>query len=369
MFFVPAEIDRVRLSYGLDIADLDGDGAPVVLCGSTGEHSLRAYRAPAWEPRVITAAFTGLIGVAAHDIDGDGRTDIALASGFLPGIRSAGARLHWLRQPDRPGGGWADHPIDSIPYLHRIAWADVDGDGRKELLAAAICGPSGPHREGGGPLDWSDPGWIGFYRVPADPANEPWPLTVLDGHLRTNHGLATARLTPSEAAEDVLVGAAEGLFRYEFLGGNAWERHRISASETSEVAALYGPGGAVLGLAAVEPWHGNRLVVYHAPADLAAPDWPRTEIDDSLAGGHSLACADLDGDGLPEIVTGSFRPGTDLRFYRAHDASLRHWERTVIDDAIGPGQTLIADLDGDGRLEIVASGLSTGNLRVYRRVP
>ena len=68
-----------------------------------------------------------------------------------------------------------------------------------------------------------------------------------------------------------------------------------------------------------------------------------------------------------EIVTGSFRPGTDLRVYRSTDKTLAAWECQVIDRRLGPGQTYLLDLDGDGQPDIVSSGLSTGNLKAYFR--
>lgn len=358
MRFREDEIEVVPSLYGLDIADLDGDARPDLVAGSTAEPFLAWYRAPDWRRTIISREHRGNIGVAIHDIDGDGRPDVAVASGFNPGIQAHAAYLHWLRQPENADDDWTSVVIDQVPFIHRIGWADVDGDGRPELVTATIRGPEGKH------LDWSDPGWLGFYRIPDDPAKDPWPLTVIDGHLHLNHGLSFARLSGGAAA-DILVGARDGLFWYEYSGNGAWERHRVSDRETSEVAVLHGASGEVLGIAAVEPWHGNILCWYQAPADLRTPGWVRHEIADDLEGGHSLACADLDEDGRPEIVTGSFRPGTDLRVYRALNGALSEWECHRIDGELGPGQTYVLDLDGDGRLEIVSSGLSTGNLKAY----
>lgn len=359
MEFIGETIDEVPSLYGLDVGDVDGDGRPDVVAGSTAERLIAWYRAPSWERTVVSRAHSGNIGLALHDIDADGRADLAVASGFNPGIRAGDAYLHWLRQPEDPEADWEGFPVAPVPFLHRIAWADVDGDGRRELVAAAIRGPEG------GPGDWSDPGWLGFYRVPADPRADPWPLTVVDAHLHVNHGLSLADLD-GDGGVDLLVGAREGLLWYEHLGGGRWARHRISTRETSETYVLSDAAGRTLGIAAVEPWHGNVLCWYPAPDDLRRPDWERRVLDESLEGGHSLACGDLDGDGLPEIVTGSFRPGTDLRVYRAADPALSSWSGQVIDPGLGPGQTYLADLDGDGRPEVVSSGIPTGNLRSYR---
>ena len=51
-------------------------------------------------------------------------------------------------------------------------------------------------------------------------------------------------------------------------------------------------------LAAIEPWHGNQVVVYRGKGDT----WDnRTVIDDTLNDGHTLVNADLDGDGVDEV--------------------------------------------------------------------
>ena len=97
-------------------------------------------------------------------------------------------------------------------------------------------------------------------------------------------------------------------------------------------------------------------------------DRVRPAIDDTLAGGHTLACADVDGDGRMEVVTGSFREANDLRVYRWVDLATNRWERRFLDLDMGPGQSAILDLDGDGRPDIVASGLRTNNLKWYRNI-
>jgi tetratricopeptide (TPR) repeat protein len=90
-------------------------------------------------------------------------------------------------------------------------------------------------------------------------------------------------------------------------------------------------------------------------ADLGEPS-PRRAI--SLAGCHSIAAGDLDGDRRPELVAASGPPRRALRLLRvAPDWSTRE---TLIDD-LSVDETHvtgldIADLDGDGRPELIYAG-------------
>ena len=119
--------------------------------------------------------------------------------------------------------------------------------------------------------------------------------------------------------------------------------------------------------ATVEPWHGNTVVAY-------TPIATRTVLDDKLRWGHAIKLADLDGDGTPEVIAGvrddpatgdSFTDRRGVRVYRSTDG----W-KTFTRHAIDPGgvaveDLAVADLDGDGRPDLVAVGRQTKNLRVY----
>ena len=59
-------------------------------------------------------------------------------------------------------------------------------------------------------------------------------------------------------------------------------------------------------LAAVEPWHGNTLVVYMPSAQ--GGSWQRNVLADDLNEGHGLACADFLGLGSDQIVVGWRNP-------------------------------------------------------------
>jgi hypothetical protein len=96
--------------------------------------------------------------------------------------------------------------------------------------------------------------------------------------------------------------------------------------------------------------------------------WSRTVIDDSFRDGHALAVADLNGDGSDEIVAGYRGEGTSLYVYYAADSTGTRWERQRLDDVMAASGVVVADLNGDGRPDIVAIGASTGNVVWYENL-
>lgn len=82
--------------------------------------------------------------------------------------------------------------------------------------------------------------------------------------------------------------------------------------------------------------------------------WPRHVIDDSSRGADGVRLGDLDGDGLPDFVTG-WEEGGVVRvcLNPGPDGCRERWPSVIVGPAASAEDALFVDLDGDGTLEVV----------------
>ena len=356
--------DTIKRVYGLAVADMNGNGRKDVIVGSTGEPVIAWYESPHWEKHLITDKHPGNITLIAQDLTGNGLPDLIVGSGFNRRIRTPIEYLHWLEAPT-DGGQWKSHYIEQIPFLHRLALADIYGNGQPILIVASIRGPEGEYNE------WHDPGSVWYYELSGDPIHEKWTRHLIDGQLHLNHGLSIGDVD-LDGKLDILVGCRDGIIWLEPpsdpLSGE-WRKWMVSDLESSEVFAVDLDGDGVNEILSIEPWHGNTLAWYKASGDLRKGEWLRYQIDDTLNRGHALHALDIDGDGRVEILSGYNGEGTSLQLYRPEDLNQNRWTKEMIDDGgLGVGEMRVLDFNGDGRVDIVAGGLSTSNLKWYENL-
>ena len=77
--------DTVEIGYGTAIGDVDGDGKPDVILADKKEFVW--YQNPSWKKHVIAENLTERdnVCIAARDINGDGKVEIAVGGQWNPG--------------------------------------------------------------------------------------------------------------------------------------------------------------------------------------------------------------------------------------------------------------------------------------------
>lgn len=370
--FRPHDIASFAAGYQVAVADVNADGRPDVIALSTAKDTVEWFENPTWQRHPVAHTAKN-VDLAPRDIDGDGRPELALAYGFYFSQPERGGELAWLKPTAQAGAPWTIHPIAADPVTHRVRWGDLDGDGRLELVHAPVFGPGSQGAAA------PKPAHLWAFRVPADLNAGRWERWRIDESLTVLHGLHVSDLD-GDGRDELLTASFEGIVRFDFEGpvsSGAWRKTKISPGAppvsdkpgaprgSSEIAPLC-LGGDRLWLAAIEPWHGNQVVVYRGQGP--AGPYRREVLDDTLREGHALLVADFDGDGQDEIVAGWRGDGGGLVLFDAADASGQTFRKITIDEKVPAEGVALADFNGDGRLDFVVSAGRTNRLIWYENV-
>jgi hypothetical protein len=237
-----------------------------------------------------------------------------------------------------------------------------------DLVVAPLHGRGNKAGEGNGVR-------ILAYHKPADP-RQPWDTEVINGSLHMTHNFDLSKRAGSPNG-GMLVAAKEGVFKVTRQGSN-WTTSqlvgpapaRTNFNGAGEIRAGQLPGKVPF-LVTVEPMHGDQLAVYTPPGTTGVDHfWKRHLLDDTIKEGHALACGDLLGNGADQIVIGwrskNASGKVGIKVFVPLDSTGEGWANQVVDDNTMACEDLcLADLNGDGRLDIIASGRATKNLRIY----
>ena len=352
--FVTHTIDGDLTSgYQPVLADLNRDGRPDIVGLSTRLEELAWYENPGWERHVLTTGLNRSINAAARDLDGDGIPEIAIAHEFGTTHASSLGILSLLTHEGDPTQPWRIREVDRTPTVHRIRWADADGTGRPVLVSAPLSGPAAE------PPEYRDAVPVYWYRP------DDWTRrTVTDAGQGVVHGLLV-KPWRDPVGDAVFTASFAGVHVHRYLDGE-WSRDTVAAgapgawpaSGASEVEV--GRLGERDFVATIEPWHGPQVVVYREEDG----EWMRQVIDE-IGSGHTIVTADFDGDGRDEIVTGDRGDTRRLYLYAAEGMDGAAWSRQVLDEDMSPSGCTVADLNADGRIDLVCIGGRTANLKWY----
>jgi hypothetical protein len=371
--FKTQEIDAsLKIGYAVSVVDINGDGKPDIVV--VDKDRVVWFENPSWKLRTVTEGQKALDNVCLdpHDIDGDGQIDLAMGAGWKPGNTKEPSTLQWYRRGKSLDEPWQEFKIKyDEPTLHRMRWADLDGSGKKVLVTVPLTGRGATAK-----ANWAEAGVkMQIHRIPADPTTTDWPTELVTDALHVPHNFQVINVSGKQGPE-ILTASYEGVSLLT-KDGAKWAVTPLGEGDQSNPAKNRGSSEIKLGklksgtryIATIEPWHGNQVVVYTQAA--GAQVWKRQVLDSNLQWGHAVWCSDLDGDSDEELVIGVRDPlpgkaKSGVRVYKAADEGAQKWDMSDLDPGgVAVEDATVADLNGDGRPDIVAVGRATKNVRIY----
>jgi len=350
--------DKVSIGYGLAIGDVDGDRKPDILMADKKQYVW--YRNGDWKRFVMVENLTESdnVCIAARDIDGDGKVEVAVGAQWNPSETSdplKSGSVHYLIRPKDPTLPWTPVKLHHEPTIHRMRWVKATNN-RYHLIVLPLHGRGNKNGEGAGVK-------VIAYEVPADPKGS-WKYTVIDESMHLTHNMDVLDIGNSER---LYVGGKEGIKIFTYVNG-AWSSSGpdwfVQGQSFGEVRVARGKGETIR-MTGIEPMHGTQLTVYDSK-DTSK----RMLLTSGLNQGHALGVSDLLNLGNNQVVVGWREPDAEkkvgVKIYVPQNPEGTSWKDYWVDDnGMACEDLQLADLDGDGKKDIIAAGRSSHNLKIY----
>lgn len=353
--------DKYAYAYGIAAADLDRDGDLDLTSADYTPHNMlylfendrrgnfTRHFIQKEDPERLERHMIG-------DVDRDGDADVVI-------VKNLRGHLLWFENSGTPTDGklWRRHVITTdLPGAYDVAVADFDKDGDLDVAASS----------------WVLGNQFAWFENDGTPADHPWRKHMIEQDVAETR---TMRAADFDGDGDMdLLGSArkvrQTIWYENHRDGDAvvWTKHLIDDKspcpahgnpadmdgdgDLDVVMALgfyYKPGSADPD-ASLEP-EDNQVVWYENSGQPAAGLWQKHVIGPRFDDAFEAVAGDLDGDGDLDVAATSWRNPGRVVWFENHGDPKADWTRHMLkDNWRSANQVIIADLNGDGRLDIAA---------------
>jgi hypothetical protein len=351
------------------VADVNGDGKPDLVVANPGTYNPTTNRfdnggvdvllgrsdGTFGPPQTFDAGFYGTSSVAVADVNGDGRPDIVTGGAFgisvLPGNGDGTFGPPQTLESNAPSQN-SHNPGRFSP--HSVAVADVNGDGKPDIV---VAGSPSTFVAGGNYENFTLSVLLGngegtFQKpqtLPVDTALYSVVVADVNGDGRPDI------VTGGDGGINVLLGNGDGTFQNPRTYSVTGAYHLWMA-----VADVNGDGRPDI-VTANANLGGNTVVntvsvlLGNGDGTFQPPQPPQAFAVGSNP--NSVAVADVNGDGRPDIVTANnlFNTAGTVSVLLGNGDGTFAPQQTF---AVGwfPSSVVVADVNGDGRPDIVTGG-------------
>jgi hypothetical protein len=331
---------NVSSPRGITAADLNADGRPELIIANRASNSVTVFIANATQPvftthQVVTSG-SGARAVTAADFDDDGRVDLVTGNEYA----SAGTVL-WNRTAGGGGTGATAFRLQALPDATPDSWvmggpyaiADFNRNGTPDVVVGdgvVLDGTTAVRVDAGRQLPWVLAAVAGDFNEDGNPdyaqtisyhvSDDPW----VDG-----------------VAIDFMIGDGTGHFT---LGTSI----QVSSPRGIVSADFNRDGHAdVVVLDQTSSGLFRKVFLGHGDGTFAESDQPTSEND------YLVGMGDINGDGKTDLVVWNYAAQT-VGAYLGSGTGTFPTEKTT-STAGGLYGAHVADLNGDGRSDVVAT--------------
>lgn len=346
--FMKHTVSSVFVSEGAAVGDVNRDGKTDILAGHLW------YEAPHWTPHPVHAdtlnpvkGYSTTFLNFCDDINNDGWPDLIRFD--VPG-----GNCLWYENPGKKQTTWKRHLILGSAGIETPLFVDVNHDGKKDIICndaerKEVVWLQSPTSKG-------DTSWQ-RHTISVDPAI---------GTHRYTHGVGWGDVN-GDGREDVIIRQGWWESPVDVMQNN-WRFH----------AANLGPECANMFVLDVDK-DGDADILSSSAHDYgiwwyeqqkqsgAAPEWVMHEISKAFSQSHAMAMEDINGDGVPDLITGkryfahnekdpgAFEPAV-LYWFECKRGKTPTWIPHEIDNNSGIGNSFIVqDINKDGKPDIIIS--------------